>query len=309
MLILDEPTSGVDPVARDRFWELLIDLSRNRGVTIFVSTHFMNEAQRCDRISLMHAGRVLAQGTPAAIIRARWRRRTSKRPSSRYLRGRRAATAAAPDQRTPRDDSVRPAPNRAQRRSRRLQRFGPACSGPMRGARAMEIRRDPIRLAFALLGPILLMIVFGYGISFDVENLSYAVLDRRPHAREPRLPGELFAGSRYFREQAAPAATRAELERRLRSGRLKFAIEIPPGFGQDLKRGRRPRSASGSTAPCRSAPRRAAATSKACIRPTSQELARHDARPQAPRRPRPSRSASATTRTSRASTRWCRASS
>ena len=53
MLILDEPTSGVDPLARDRFWELLIDLSRNQGVTIFVSTHFMNEAERCDRISLM----------------------------------------------------------------------------------------------------------------------------------------------------------------------------------------------------------------------------------------------------------------
>ena len=69
MLILDEPTSGVDPIARDRFWELLIELSRDQGVTIFVSTHFMNEAARCDRIALMDAGRVdvrrdhrLAQG-------------------------------------------------------------------------------------------------------------------------------------------------------------------------------------------------------------------------------------------------------
>jgi len=44
MLILDEPTSGVDPLARDRFWELLVELSRDQGVTIFVSTHFMNEA-------------------------------------------------------------------------------------------------------------------------------------------------------------------------------------------------------------------------------------------------------------------------
>ena len=50
MLILDEPTSGVDPVARDAFWRTLIDLSRNDGVTIFLSTHFMNEADRCDRI-------------------------------------------------------------------------------------------------------------------------------------------------------------------------------------------------------------------------------------------------------------------
>ena len=71
MLILDEPTSGVDPLARDRFWELLIDLSRNQGVTIFVSTHFMNEAARCDRIALMDAGRVLATDTPAGLIAAR----------------------------------------------------------------------------------------------------------------------------------------------------------------------------------------------------------------------------------------------
>ena len=71
MLILDEPTSGVDPLARDRFWELLIDLSRNQGVTIFVSTHFMNEAERCDRISLMDSGRVLATDTPANLVKAR----------------------------------------------------------------------------------------------------------------------------------------------------------------------------------------------------------------------------------------------
>ncbi len=71
MLILDEPTSGVDPVARDEFWALLIDLSRQQGVTIFISTHFMNEGERCDRISLMHAGQVLASDTPAGLMRGR----------------------------------------------------------------------------------------------------------------------------------------------------------------------------------------------------------------------------------------------
>ena len=71
MLILDEPTSGVDPVARDGFWRTLIDLSRDDGVTIFISTHFMNEADRCDRISLMHAGKVLAIGTPEELVRKR----------------------------------------------------------------------------------------------------------------------------------------------------------------------------------------------------------------------------------------------
>ena len=70
MLILDEPTSGVDPVARDGFWELTVQLSREDGVTIFISTHFMNEALRCDRISLMHAGRVLDSDTPQALMRS-----------------------------------------------------------------------------------------------------------------------------------------------------------------------------------------------------------------------------------------------
>ena len=71
ILILDEPTSGVDPIARDAFWRTLIDLSRDDGVTIFLSTHFMNEAERCDRISLMHAGKVLAVGAPLDLVKER----------------------------------------------------------------------------------------------------------------------------------------------------------------------------------------------------------------------------------------------
>nr|WP_256658641.1 ATP-binding cassette domain-containing protein [Pseudomonas sp. LP_7_YM] len=71
LLILDEPTSGVDPIARDGFWNLLIELSRRDRVTIFISTHFMNEAERCDRISLMHAGKVLVSDTPAHIVEQR----------------------------------------------------------------------------------------------------------------------------------------------------------------------------------------------------------------------------------------------
>ncbi|SEM09923.1 ABC-type multidrug transport system, ATPase component [Syntrophus gentianae] len=71
MLILDEPTSGVDPVARDAFWQIMVDLARKDKVTIFISTHFMNEAERCDRISLMHAGRVLVSDAPAALIEKR----------------------------------------------------------------------------------------------------------------------------------------------------------------------------------------------------------------------------------------------
>ena len=114
LLILDEPTSGVDPVARDQFWELLIKLSREKGVTIFISTHFMNEAQRCDRISLMHDG--------------------------------------------------------------------------------------------------------------TTESRNYL---------------ENFTGSRYFRERP-PIRDYDDLDRRMESGELRVAVEIPPNFGKDLKRGRSP---------------------------------------------------------------------
>lgn len=71
LLILDEPTSGVDPIARDNFWRLMIELARRDGVTIFISTHFMNEAARCDRLSLMHAGRVLVTAAPADLLSER----------------------------------------------------------------------------------------------------------------------------------------------------------------------------------------------------------------------------------------------
>ena len=60
----------MDPVARDNFWRLLI-AARQDQVTIFISTHFMNEAERCDRMSLMHAGRVLVSASPAEITRER----------------------------------------------------------------------------------------------------------------------------------------------------------------------------------------------------------------------------------------------
>ncbi len=66
LLFLDEPTSGVDPVGRRRFWDLLYDLS-GQGVTLFVTTHYMEEATNCHRLAFMHRGRVIADGNPRDI--------------------------------------------------------------------------------------------------------------------------------------------------------------------------------------------------------------------------------------------------
>jgi ribosome-dependent ATPase len=231
ILILDEPTSGVDPLARDRFWEALIDLSRNQGVTIFVSTHFMNEAERCDRISLMDSGRVLATGTPAELMAARGAA-TLEEAFIGYLE---AATGArdstiqefAKSPAVP--DQVRPATT-----------YHPAFSLQRLLAytirEALELLRDPIRLGFSLLGTTFLMLVFGFGISTDVNNLSFAVLDR-DQSHESRAYLEELRGSTYFAEKT-PLSTYDEIDKRLESGDISAAIEIPPSFGVDIKRGR-----------------------------------------------------------------------
>ncbi|MBZ6077603.1 ribosome-associated ATPase/putative transporter RbbA [Microvirga puerhi] len=228
MLILDEPTSGVDPIARDAFWRTLIDLSRDEDVTIFLSTHFMNEAERCDRISLMHAGRVLAIGTPPELVR---RREASSLEDAfiSYL-----AEAAGIDGTRTTPQQTLPAPPAAP--NPKSRRFDPGRLWACIRRETMELLRDPIRLAFAFAGPLILMIAFGFGISFDVENLRFAAYDqdRTPESRELI---EAFASSRYFDERPAIASL-DDLDRRFRSGDLQLAIEIPSGFGRDLQSGR-----------------------------------------------------------------------
>jgi ribosome-dependent ATPase len=229
MLILDEPTSGVDPIARDEFWALLADLSRNQGVTIFISTHFMNEAARCDRVSLMHAGRILATAAPAALVAARGTA-TLEDAFIAYLE-------EATGQIHPSIEDIAPPPVSARTPDAALRpAFGFSTRHLFAYARCemLQILRDPIRLAISFFGTVLLMLVFSYGITLDVEHLTYAVLDR-DQTPESRNYIEEFADTRYF-DQQAPLADYAALNRGLKSGRLSFAIEIPPDFGRDVKR-------------------------------------------------------------------------
>jgi ribosome-dependent ATPase len=234
ILILDEPTSGVDPMERDRFWSLLIDLSRNQGVTIFISTHFMNEAARCDRISLMDSGRVLATDPPAALVAARGAE-TLEDAFIGYLEETIQARASKAGAGTTARPARRPPVRSMSRRShhsafslRRLMAYTVRES--------LELLRDPIRLGFGLFGTALLMIVFGFGVSTDVNNLSFAVLDR-DQTNGSRAYLEELRGSSYFTEKK-PLASYADRDSQLQSGAVSAAIEIPPGFGRDIKRGR-----------------------------------------------------------------------
>jgi len=234
LLILDEPTSGVDPVARDAFWQFLVDLSRTDKVTIFISTHFMNEAERCDRISLMNDGQVLASDAPEEIVKKRGAR-TLEEAFIAYLKDADPADAEdIPDTTTWAPVSAASQGISAHPRMRhRGFNFARAFSYTLR--EALELRRDPVRLVMALFGSLILMLIMGYGITMDVNDLSYAVLDRDQTSLSQNYALNL-SGSRYFLEHP-PITDYADLDRRMRSGELSLAIEIPSGFARDVQRG------------------------------------------------------------------------
>ncbi|MEK1851556.1 MAG: ribosome-associated ATPase/putative transporter RbbA, partial [Phyllobacterium sp.] len=237
ILILDEPTSGVDPVARDAFWRTLIDLSRNDGVTIFLSTHFMNEAERCDRISLMHRGRVLAVGAPKELAKERGSDSLEDAFIS-YLEEAGGSKEKKKPEPAPQPSAVAGVTAIKPVQSRSSRRFDPGRLWAYARRESMELLRDPIRMAFAFIGPVILMIAFGYGITFDVENLKFAAFDQDRTPESRRLL-ENFSGSHYFNERP-PISSTAELEQRQRSGELAVAIEIPAGFGRDVANLRSP---------------------------------------------------------------------
>ena len=372
VLILDEPTSGVDPAARDMFWRHLLKLSRQDKITIFISTHFMNEAARCDRISFMHRGRVLAVGTPAELTERQHapdleeafvqyllddeKAEHAARSDGLNLSGKpenagRPSETAAAEQSLPEsgkalsdglgaenrpsetaatfrtdDDKAKqtlPASEGLAAKAARIVRADQQADGRQTlqyvsdtqdkllsdglheenrpseeisvhqqhlsenkatlsdGLReegrssektavkpsqfesnqapvphtdslkywfatvftfamreGKELLRDKIRLFFAVLGPVILMSALSWSISFDVQNLTFAVLDR-DQSSESRALTEYFAGSRYFVEQP-PLDSAADIDRVLKSAQTKLVIDIPPGFGRDLLRGNKP---------------------------------------------------------------------
>jgi ribosome-dependent ATPase len=236
MLILDEPTSGVDPVARDNFWRIMVELARRDKVTIFISTHFMNEAERCDRISLMHAGKVLASDTPAAL-RARRGATSLEEAFISYLEEADAEFVPdLPDLTPPLAPAAKPsAADTFANSLLNANLFSLRRLFSYTRRESLELRRDPVRLTLAMLGSVILMLVMGYGISLDVEDLTYAVLDRDQTALSRDYALNL-AGSRYFSERP-PIGDYDDLDRRMRAGEISLAIEIPPGFARDLQRG------------------------------------------------------------------------
>jgi ribosome-dependent ATPase len=253
ILILDEPTSGVDPVARDSFWELLIDLSRKQGVTIFVTTHFMNEGMRCDRISLMNAGRVLACDAPQKLIDERGAASLEEAfighmedaiaAAAASSKSKDKAPASAPVAEVPAalPASSKPSTSSQPSMSSKPSRWRLPLIRMLAYTRneTMQILRDPVRLTFAFVGSAVLMLVCGFGITTDVEHIRYATLDldRSP---ESRAYIEQFAGiPRYF-TPTGPVRSADEALKRLQADDVSMVLEIPPNFGRDFRRGSGP---------------------------------------------------------------------
>ena len=234
LLILDEPTSGVDPVARDAFWRLLIELSRRDRVTVFISTHFMNEAERCDRMSMMHAGKVLDSDVPARLVEKRGAK-TLEEAFIGYLVEAEGGTAAPASQPGAADHEEQPSAAPAEHGGHGSGGFSLQRMFSYLWRETLELQRDPVRATLALGGSLLLMFVIGFGITMDVEDLSYAVLDRDQTTLSQNYTLNL-AGSRYFTEHA-PIIDYEDLDRRMRNGELSLAIEIPAGFARDVLRG------------------------------------------------------------------------
>jgi len=245
ILILDEPTSGVDPVARDSFWELLIDLSRKQNVTIFVTTHFMNEGMRCDRISLMNAGKVLACDAPQKLIEERGTANLEEAfigymedaiAAAAKEKGGEKAPAGAPAGAVPAAAGSAAPPAAAKPSPWRLPLVRLLAYAHNE---TMQILRDPIRLTFAFAGSALLMLVCGFGITTDVEHIRYATLDLDRSAESRRYLEQFAAAPRYF-TQTRQAFSAEEALKRLQSDDVSLVLEMPPNFGRDLRRGSGP---------------------------------------------------------------------
>lgn len=253
VLILDEPTSGVDPAARDMFWKKLVALSRDQRITIFVSTHFMSEALRCDRISLMHQGNVLAVGKPREL-QAQKGADTFEEAFIAYLvdtsddgkntkQNAQAAAANSPPADAAKSQTAAASENREQPNKKPLKRRQGlwawlALMWAFANREGKELRRDKIRLSFALIGPVVIMLTVAYAVSFDINHLNMAVIDY-DQSTESRELIEYFDGSPYF-SGVERLQSSEQVQTRLKSGDAKLILEIPSHFAADMKQLDRP---------------------------------------------------------------------
>ncbi len=200
VVFLDEPTSGVDPITRRQFWELIYEAAA-AGTTVLVTTHYMDEAEYCDRISIMVAGRIGAMGTPAEL----------KQQFARRL-DRRSLRAAA----------------------RRPVRVMTALLGLLR-KEVYHILRDRRTLVVIVALPVLQVIIFGYAIRTDVDHVRLAIVDPAPDPVTLAIRARFGAAGVF--ETVAVVPRIEQLEELFRRGTAQGAVVFEAGFAERLARG------------------------------------------------------------------------
>ena len=236
VLFLDEPTSGVDPIARREFWTHINALVE-KGRTVMVTTHFMDEAEYCDRIALIYHGKVIALGTPDELKRGV---RSTQCPDPTMedafvalierFSGKPGEGTANLDSRAPvlsrKAVCLQPnAGNRYQSSARRL--FA------LVRKEAIQIVNDPSSILIAFVLPVMMLFLFGYAVSLDSTKikLGFAMEDRSPEV-ESLLAA--FRDSKYFILKVS--FWRKELEQDLVAGRIRGLVIVPIDFSRRRQR-------------------------------------------------------------------------
>lgn len=231
LLILDEPTSGVDPVARDMFWQHLIKLSRKDRVTIFISTHFMNEAERCDRISFMNAGNVLAIGTPNEL-QNQFNTTSLEEAFIKYLE--KEELSDQNDRNSNNDNEF--LQNKSTSSYKKNSHYKNILIFAKRETK--ELLKDKLRLLFAIFGPIALMLTTVFCVSFDLDNVNFSVLDLDKSNKSAEFI-QYYARNNLFHEKETVNNIK-DIFQNIKSSKIIVGISIPPDFEKDLLQNKSP---------------------------------------------------------------------
>ena len=189
ILFLDEPTSGVDPLARREFWHRINGLAAE-SVTVLVTTHFMEEAEYCDRLAIMVSGEILALGSPSEIKR---RAHTDNLPQPTMEDAFIHVIAIQGHGKSPMNENP---PLLSDPESEARGGAFMRLRGLMR-KEFLQVLRDPSSLGIAFVLPVTLLLLFGYGVSLDAEHVPIALVVDTPTAETSSLCGA-FEQSRYF---------------------------------------------------------------------------------------------------------------
>ncbi len=264
VLFLDEPTAGVDVHNRGLFWELIQDEAQ-MGVTVFVTTHFLEEVDYCDWVSFIHEGRLIADDAPEAL-RGEYSagyRISVEAPAEARQRLRLLVAGAGETARDtesgfelmaprPGRRAARPARGAARERRSRAHRAGAddRCLSRRAGALAegsvnwrrlrtlmrrevLATFRDPFTVTILVAVPLAALLVFGFVLSTEVKGLAMGVRDASDSAASRRLVADLAANGTFV---PRGYATAGELERALVSGDISVGVVVPPDFDRDLGR-------------------------------------------------------------------------